>query len=106
MKQTASTIRREYPVVVAPYDSDSRYRRVWMRGVGWVQLEREEFELRIRRQFPDIDMDADDLEAQLAALEATDQTRLGPVTPENVAKLPMVILNRISEELTSVADPT
>ncbi len=57
MKQTASTIRREYPVVVAPYDSDSRYRRVWMRGVGWVQLEREEFELRIRRQFPDIDMD-------------------------------------------------
>ena len=55
---------------------------------------------------PDIDMDADDLEAQLAALEATDQTRLGPVTPENVAKLPMVILNRISEELTSVADPT
>lgn len=54
---------------------------------------------------PDIDLDADDLDAQLAALESTDQVRLDKVTPENVAKLPMAIINRIGEEIGRVADP-
>lgn len=54
---------------------------------------------------PDIDLDADDLDAQLAELEAADQVRLDKVTPENVAKLPMAIINRIGEEIGRVADP-
>ncbi|MDH2389289.1 MULTISPECIES: hypothetical protein [Streptomyces] len=44
-------------VDVAPYDADSRYRRVRFRGSGWESLEREEFEPRVRREFPDIDLD-------------------------------------------------
>ncbi|MFF7881066.1 hypothetical protein ACH40F_07685 [Streptomyces sp. NPDC020794] len=54
---------------------------------------------------PDIDLDADDLDAQLAALEEADQVRLDKVTPENVAKLPMAIITRIGEEIGRVADP-
>ncbi len=52
-----------------------------------------------------IDLDADDLTAQLAALEAAEQTRLVEITPENVARLPMAIINRIGEEIGRVADP-
>lgn len=54
---------------------------------------------------PDIDLDADDLDAQLAALEAADQVRLEAVTAENVAKCPMAIITRIGEEIGRVADP-
>ncbi|MEV6674572.1 hypothetical protein [Streptomyces sp. NPDC051162] len=54
----------------------------------------------------DIDLDADDLDEQIKALEAAEQTRLGPVTPENVARLPMAIINRIGEELGRIADPS
>ncbi|MFF4403840.1 hypothetical protein [Streptomyces sp. NPDC001404] len=53
-----------------------------------------------------VDLDADDLDAQLAALEAADQVRLTDITPENVAKLPMAIINRIGEEIGRVADPS
>ncbi|MGO4754709.1 hypothetical protein ACWDSL_44170 [Streptomyces sp. NPDC000941] len=44
-------------VFVDAYDADTRYRRVWLRGPGWEPLEREEFEPRVRRLFPDIDLD-------------------------------------------------
>jgi hypothetical protein len=54
--RTKSPTEQDYLVVVAPYDSDSRYRRVHMKGTGWISLEREEFEPRIRRLFPDIDL--------------------------------------------------
>jgi hypothetical protein len=54
----------------------------------------------------EIDLSADDVDAQLKALEASEQQRLGSITPENVAKLPLVILNRIGEELQKVADPS
>lgn len=53
----------------------------------------------------DIDLDADNLDEQLKALETADQVRLGPITAENVAKLPMAIINRIGEEIGRVADP-
>ncbi|MEU1621301.1 nucleotide exchange factor GrpE [Streptomyces sp. NPDC005722] len=45
-----------HKVDVAPLGSDHRYRRVHIRGVGWRELEREEFEPRVRRTFPDIEM--------------------------------------------------
>ncbi|GAA3032149.1 hypothetical protein FHS39_002596 [Streptomyces olivoverticillatus] len=53
-----------------------------------------------------IDLDADDLTAQLAAFETAEQVRLVEITPENVAKLPMAIINRIGEEIGRVADPS
>ncbi|RLU81132.1 hypothetical protein CTZ27_33375 [Streptomyces griseocarneus] len=53
-----------------------------------------------------VNLDADDLDAQLAALEAAEQVRLTDITPENVARLPMAIINRIGEELGRVADPS
>lgn len=53
----------------------------------------------------DIDMDADNLDEQLAALEQAEQPRLGPVTPDNVAKLPTGILNRIGEIIQGEMDP-
>lgn len=54
----------------------------------------------------DIDMGADDLDAQLKALENTEQVRLGAVTPENVGRLPLAIIKAISKELEKVADPS
>ncbi|MFK0182081.1 hypothetical protein ACIQVR_39725 [Streptomyces xanthochromogenes] len=39
------------------------------------------------------------------SLEAAEQPRLGAITPENIARLPMRIINRIGAELGSVADP-
>lgn len=53
----------------------------------------------------DIDLDADNLDEQLQAFEAAEQVRLGEITAENVAKLPVAIINRIGEEIGRVADP-
>lgn len=53
-----------------------------------------------------IDLDADNLDEQLNAVESADQVRLGEVTAENVAKLPTAIIKRITEELERVADPS
>jgi hypothetical protein len=54
----------------------------------------------------DIDLNADDVDEQLKALEAAEQPRLGAITAENVAKLPMVVITAIGEELNKVADPS
>ncbi len=56
MTNTANQGEQEYLVVVAPYDSDSRYRRVRIKGGGWAPMEREEFEPRVRQAFPGIDL--------------------------------------------------
>lgn len=53
-----------------------------------------------------VDLDAEDLDTQLAAMEAADQVRLTDITPESVAKLPMAIINRIGEEIGRVSDPS
>ncbi|MEU4097687.1 nucleotide exchange factor GrpE [Streptomyces sp. NPDC026673] len=45
-----------HKVDVAPLGADHRYRRVHIQGVGWEELEREEFEPRVRRAFPEIDV--------------------------------------------------
>lgn len=45
-----------HKVEVAPLAADHRYRRVHIQGVGWQELEREEFEPRVRGAFPDIDV--------------------------------------------------
>lgn len=42
---------------VGSFGDDHRYRLVWLRGIGWEPLEREEFEPRVREVFPDIDFD-------------------------------------------------
>lgn len=52
----------------------------------------------------DIDPDADPADV-LAALGTGQQARLGKITPENVGKLPLAIINRIGEEIGRVADP-
>ena len=52
-----------------------------------------------------IDLDADNLDEQLDAFEAADQIRLTEITADNVAKLPMAIINKIGEEIGRVADP-
>ena len=57
MKDTASGTGRDYPVEVAPYESDNRYRRVRLSGRGWMPLEREEFEPRVHQAFPGLDLD-------------------------------------------------
>ncbi|RNG39126.1 hypothetical protein [Streptomyces botrytidirepellens] len=49
-----------YPVYVESFDSDSRYRRVRLRGVGCEPLEKEEFVPRVRQVFPGIDLDDPD----------------------------------------------
>jgi hypothetical protein len=51
-----------------------------------------------------IDPDADPADV-LAALGTGEPRRLGAVTPENIAKLPLAIINRIGEEVGRVADP-
>ena len=53
-----------------------------------------------------IDLDADNLDEQLDAFEAADQIRLIEITADNVAKLPMAIINKIGEEIGRVADPS
>jgi hypothetical protein len=52
----------------------------------------------------EIDPNADPADV-LAALDAGEPRRLGSVTPENVAKLPLAIINRVGEEIGRVADP-
>jgi hypothetical protein len=52
----------------------------------------------------DIDPDADPADL-FASLGGGEQTRLGKVTPENVARLPLAVINRIGEEIGRVADP-
>ncbi|MFD7016140.1 hypothetical protein [Streptomyces sp. NPDC059928] len=54
----------------------------------------------------DIDLTADNVDEQLKALESADQKRLGDVTAENVARLPMAIITAIGEELGRIADPS
>ncbi|MCT9092842.1 hypothetical protein N4G70_28815 [Streptomyces sp. ASQP_92] len=39
------------------------------------------------------------------SLETTAQPRLGAISPENIARLPMRIINRIGAELGSITDP-
>ncbi|MGW5477712.1 hypothetical protein [Streptomyces sp. NPDC004008] len=51
-----------------------------------------------------VDPDADPA-ALYESLSAGTPTRLGKVTPENVGRLPMVILKRIMEEIGRVVDP-
>lgn len=53
---------------------------------------------------PPVDPAADPSEV-LATLESLEQQRIGPVTAENVAKLPMVVIQRVMEEISRVADP-
>ena len=52
----------------------------------------------------DIDPDADPA-ALFESLSAGVPVRIGKVTPENVGRLPMVVLKRIMEEISRVADP-
>jgi hypothetical protein len=52
----SSTPEQDVPVVVAPFDTDARYRLVHLRGLGWEPLEREEFDVRVRQVFPDLDL--------------------------------------------------
>jgi hypothetical protein len=52
----------------------------------------------------DIDPEADPAEL-FASLGSGTQERLGKVTPENVAKLPLAVINRIGGEIGRVADP-
>ncbi|MDX3243661.1 hypothetical protein [Streptomyces sp. ME18-1-4] len=52
----------------------------------------------------DIDPEADPADL-FASLDGGAQTRLGKVTPENVARLPLAIINRVGEEIGRVADP-
>lgn len=52
----------------------------------------------------DIDPDADPADL-FESLGAGEQKRLGAVTPENVGRLPLAIINRVGEEIGRVADP-
>jgi hypothetical protein len=52
----------------------------------------------------DIDPEADPA-ALFASLGAGEQERLGSITVDNIARLPLAILNRIGEEVGRVADP-
>lgn len=52
----------------------------------------------------DIDPEADPT-ALFESLGAGEQERLGNVTVDNIARLPLAILNRIGEEVGRVADP-
>ena len=52
----------------------------------------------------DIDPEADPA-ALFESLGAGEQKRLGNVTVENIARLPLAIINRIGEEVGRVADP-
>lgn len=44
-------------VEVAPYRADTRFRLVRFKGIGWEPLGPDEFELRVRQVFPEIDLD-------------------------------------------------
>ncbi|MDI5965718.1 hypothetical protein [Streptantibioticus silvisoli] len=87
-----------------PVDQKDAERAVYKMVAGLI-VDWRVYDASASGETPAIDLDADDLDAQMAALEAADQVRLDKVTPENVARLPMAILNRISEEIGRVADP-
>lgn len=53
---------------------------------------------------PEIAPDADPI-ALFESLGAGEQPRLGEITVENIGRLPMVIIKRVMEELSRVADP-
>lgn len=52
----------------------------------------------------DIDPDADPA-ALFESLSSGVPVRIGKVTPENVGRLPMVVLKRVMEEISRVVDP-
>jgi hypothetical protein len=52
----------------------------------------------------EVSEDADPV-ALFESLETTAQPRLGAISAENIARLPLRIINRIGAELGSVADP-
>ncbi|MFE2486066.1 hypothetical protein ACFXGR_22750 [Streptomyces mirabilis] len=52
----------------------------------------------------DIDPDADPA-TLFESLSAGAPVRIGKITPENVGRLPMVVLKRIMEEISRVVDP-
>lgn len=52
----------------------------------------------------DIDPDADPA-ALFESLSAGAPVRIGKITPENVGRLPMVVLKRVMEEISRVVDP-
>ncbi|MDH6108963.1 hypothetical protein P3T36_007535 [Kitasatospora sp. MAP12-15] len=55
MNSTSSP--RDVLVEVAEFRTDSRYRLVHLKGVGWEPLAPEEFEPRLKQLFPGIDLD-------------------------------------------------
>jgi hypothetical protein len=57
MENAPSTPEQDVTVVVAPFETDDRYRLVHLKGLGWEPLEREEFGPRVRQVFPGIDVD-------------------------------------------------
>ena len=57
MSDDSSPQRPRRLVEVAAFDSDSRYRLVRLKGIGWEPLGEAEFELRVRQVFQDIDLD-------------------------------------------------
>jgi hypothetical protein len=60
MKNVPAAPEPDVPVIVAPFDTDSRYRLVHIEGIGWQPLEREEFEPRVHQVFPELDLDDPD----------------------------------------------
>ncbi|MFI2078463.1 hypothetical protein [Streptomyces triculaminicus] len=56
-------------------------------------------------KLPEVGPDADPVALYEQLRESGGQPRLGDITAENVARLPMRITNRIMEEISRVADP-
>ncbi|KAB7850121.1 hypothetical protein [Streptomyces mobaraensis] len=54
---------------------------------------------------PEIGPDADPIALFEQLRDGGGQPRLGDITPENIARLPMRITTRIMEEISRVADP-
>ena len=44
-------------VEVAVFRTDTRYRLVWLLGVGWMPVCREAFEATVHQLFPGLDLD-------------------------------------------------
>jgi hypothetical protein len=53
----------------------------------------------------DVGEDADPVALFKSLGEGNEQPRIGAITEENIARLPMRIINRIMEEIGHVADP-
>ncbi|MGK5728921.1 hypothetical protein [Streptomyces sp. URMC 124] len=54
---------------------------------------------------PEIGPDSDPVALYEQLREGGGQPRIGDITAENVARLPMKIINRVMEEISRVADP-